>query len=127
MKTYGLDKPAPLIANVVLNYLATFLGYLHIAMGTLIFSSVTFIEIVDVITVIMRYIASAVVCRAVLNFELAGICLAIAQQAKPAIQEDLANGGSGTGATQQYRPYKPPSSRNSSLSDQDTAYESTRE
>lgn len=67
-----MREPQP-IANVVMNYVTTFIGVLHLTFGTLIFSSITFIEIADVFTVILRYMASAIICLAVLSFELAGI------------------------------------------------------
>lgn len=46
---------------------------LHIIFGTLIFSSILFIATADAVTVAARYLASAVLCRIILNYELDGI------------------------------------------------------
>lgn len=46
---------------------------LHIIFGTLVFSSILFIATADAVTVAARYLASAVLCRIILNYELDGI------------------------------------------------------
>ncbi|KAH0533899.1 hypothetical protein FGG08_007481 [Glutinoglossum americanum] len=45
----------------------------HILFGTLAFSSLLFIAVKDALTVATRFIASAIVCRAILVFELSGM------------------------------------------------------
>ena len=45
----------------------------HILFGTLVFSSLTFISVNDALPVATRYVVSAIVCRAILMFELAGM------------------------------------------------------
>lgn len=46
---------------------------LHILLGTLVFSSLLFIETGDAISVVAQYLASTLVCRVVLVYELAGL------------------------------------------------------
>jgi hypothetical protein len=43
----------------------------HIIFGTLTFSSLLFISVRDAVTVIGRYLASLLLCRAILTYELA--------------------------------------------------------
>jgi hypothetical protein len=45
----------------------------HINFGTLLFAITTFISSRDALTVVAKYIGSAVVCRIVLLYELAGL------------------------------------------------------
>ena len=65
---------------------------LHIIFGTLIFSSILFIATADAVTVAARYLASAVLCRIILNYELDGISygaeVAI-EESKPLRQQQL--------------------------------------
>lgn len=59
---------------------------LHIIFGTLVFSSILFIATADAVTVAARYLASAVLCRIILNYELDGISYgaeAALDEAKP--------------------------------------------
>ena len=63
---------------------------LHIIFGTLIFSSILFIATADAVTVAARYLASAVLCRILLNYELDGISYgaeAAIDEGKPVRQE----------------------------------------
>lgn len=46
---------------------------IHIVFGTLVFASTLFVSTQDATTVIVRYFASALVCRIVLMYELAGM------------------------------------------------------
>ena len=59
--------------TVFLNETTGFLVFLHLAVGTLIFSSLQFISVIDAMTVIARYIASGLVCRIILMQELDGL------------------------------------------------------
>ncbi|KAI0898150.1 hypothetical protein F4806DRAFT_461318 [Annulohypoxylon nitens] len=52
----------------------------HIFFGTIAFSSIIFIGYVDSIKIIFRFMASAVLCRAVLMFELAGMRNALVER-----------------------------------------------
>lgn len=70
----------PSVVTVALNYLATGLGFLHGTFGIFIFSSLLFIETLDTVTVILRYMASSVICRIILMFEIHGIKSAQAGQ-----------------------------------------------
>ncbi|PHH84437.1 hypothetical protein CDD83_1940 [Cordyceps sp. RAO-2017] len=45
----------------------------HVLFGTLIFSSLLFFSVRDSVKVVARYAGSAIVCRAVVRFELAGL------------------------------------------------------
>lgn len=69
----------PSVITVTCNWLATTLGFLHATFGIFIFSSLLFIETLDVVAVILRYTASAVVCRLILMFDLHWIKYAAAQ------------------------------------------------
>jgi hypothetical protein len=46
---------------------------LHIIYGTLLFSSILFIETPDAVIVVIRYLSSTLVCRAIVMFELSGL------------------------------------------------------
>ncbi|EXJ57967.1 hypothetical protein A1O7_05390 [Cladophialophora yegresii CBS 114405] len=46
---------------------------LHIVYGTLAFSSILFISTSDAVTVVARYLASTLVCRAIVMYELSGL------------------------------------------------------
>jgi hypothetical protein len=46
---------------------------LHIIYGTLVFSSILFISTGDAVIVVVRYLSSTLVCRAVVMFELSGL------------------------------------------------------
>lgn len=46
---------------------------LHIVFGTLVFSGILFISTQDATAVVARFFASALVCRLVMMYELAGI------------------------------------------------------
>lgn len=64
------DRVRPTNRSIISNYVSTFLGYLHVVFGTMVFSSLLFIETVDVVAVILRYMASTVVARVILMYEL---------------------------------------------------------
>ncbi|CAK7242448.1 MAG: hypothetical protein STHCBS139747_003941 [Sporothrix thermara] len=77
---------------IAFNYLATFLSNLHVTFGILIFSSVVFIDVIDVVTVILRYMVSSVICRAVLGFELASLSKASEKNDGDASHGNISNG-----------------------------------
>ncbi len=59
---------------VSLSCLAGILGWIHVALGTVIFSSLLFVSVKDVLNYILwRYIVSSAVCRVILLIELAGL------------------------------------------------------
>lgn len=58
---------------ILLQILASALAFVHILLGTMILSSLIFIGFHDTVRILLRFIASALVCRAILMFELAGI------------------------------------------------------
>lgn len=60
----------PTKAAMAVNYLATVLGFAHVTFGILIFSSLQLIEVIDVVTVILRYLLSTLVSRLILIHEL---------------------------------------------------------
>lgn len=60
----------PTTKAILLNYLATFLAFIHVTFGIVIFSSLLFIEYIDIVSVILRYMASTVVARIILVYEL---------------------------------------------------------
>ena len=57
----------------ILSWLTSTGTVLHIIFGTLIFSSILFIATADAVGVVAQYLASAVVSRIILNYELDGI------------------------------------------------------
>ncbi|KAI9729621.1 MAG: hypothetical protein M1818_008468 [Claussenomyces sp. TS43310] len=58
---------------VIFVNLGVILGILHVLVGTVIFSSLTFISVIDSFTVIVRYGVSAAVCRFILVMEFASM------------------------------------------------------
>ncbi|ETI27369.1 hypothetical protein G647_09559 [Cladophialophora carrionii CBS 160.54] len=52
---------------------------LHIVYGTLVFSSILFISTSDAVTVVARYLASTLVCRAIVMYELSGLRQVLSQ------------------------------------------------
>lgn len=68
-----MHKKAPLVA-VLLNVAAGIIGFVHIILGTVIFSSLLFVPVEDVMKqVLSRYLASTVVCKLILMVEIAGL------------------------------------------------------
>jgi len=70
-------------------YLYVFLSWftatgtvLHIVYGTLVFSSLIFISTSDATAVVARYLASTLVCRAIVMFELSGLREVLSDRAK---------------------------------------------
>ena len=59
--------------SVALNELAGFLAFLQILFGTLLFSSLMFTATLDALGVIARYVASGLVCRFIVTWELAAL------------------------------------------------------
>jgi hypothetical protein len=53
---------------------------LHIIYGTLVFSSILFISTGDAVIVVVRYLSSTLVCRAMVMFELSGLRQALDRQ-----------------------------------------------
>lgn len=45
----------------------------HVVFGTLIFSSLLFFSVIDAVTIVGRYAASALICRAIVRVELSGM------------------------------------------------------
>lgn len=69
-----LTHPRRLHAGVVLNSIAGFLGFLHLVFATATFSALLFIAPLDAIgQIAMRLMLSALVCRLVVVFEVAGL------------------------------------------------------
>ncbi|KAF3152618.1 hypothetical protein TWF569_002924 [Orbilia oligospora] len=58
---------------VMLQYLGAFLSVLYLVFGTLIFSSLLFIGLSEAVQLIMRLIASAAICRILVQFEVGGM------------------------------------------------------
>lgn len=56
-----------------LSWCTSTLTVLHITYGVLMFSSLLFISVQDAVSVVGRYFISAIVCRAIVAFELAGM------------------------------------------------------
>lgn len=59
---------------VLLNCVASLMAFFHLLLGTMLFSSMVFIAVWDIMnSVLWRYLLSTVVCRLILLVELAGI------------------------------------------------------
>jgi hypothetical protein len=67
------EGTASRIVFPLLLYLISIGAIIHVMLGTLFFSSLMFYSVVDALLIVVRYIASTLVCRAVLRFELLGI------------------------------------------------------
>ena len=67
-----LRGDAPSHMTVALNYLATLMGSVHVIFGIVVFASLLFISLLDATLVCVRYMASILVCRLILKFEIAG-------------------------------------------------------
>ena len=59
---------------VLLNCIASLMAFFHLLFGTMLFSSLIFIAVWDILnSIIWRYLISTVVCRLILLIELAGL------------------------------------------------------
>ncbi|KAJ5605559.1 hypothetical protein N7510_008340 [Penicillium lagena] len=58
---------------VAISWWTSLLTVVHLIWGTVVFSSIQFIGYMDCIPLIARFMGSAVICRAILMFELAGM------------------------------------------------------
>ncbi|KAF2718658.1 hypothetical protein K431DRAFT_296658 [Polychaeton citri CBS 116435] len=58
---------------VILSWLTSTGTVLHIVFGTLVFSSLIFLQTQDALGVVLQYFASALVCRLILMYELSGM------------------------------------------------------
>ena len=67
-----LKDQAPGFVTVALNIAATLMGSIHVIFGIVVFASLLFISLLDATLVCVRYVASILVCRFVLKFEIAG-------------------------------------------------------
>ena len=67
-----LKDEAPGYVTVAVNFLATLIGSIHVIFGIVVFASLLFVSLQDAILVSVRYLASILVCRLVLKFEIAG-------------------------------------------------------
>ncbi|KAJ5176532.1 uncharacterized protein N7482_002409 [Penicillium canariense] len=61
------------IAFIFVSWLTSIATVVHLLYGTIAFSSLVFIGWIDSTQIIARFMASAIICRAVLMFELAGM------------------------------------------------------
>ena len=67
-------KASVLRIAIVLNVIAGIMGFIHVTFGTIVFSSMQFVSVWDVVNrILMRYLASTLVSRLVLVFELGGL------------------------------------------------------
>lgn len=57
-------------ASMIFSYFTSLLGTCHVIYGTVLFSSLVFISVKDSLTVLSRYMASAMVSRIILMYEL---------------------------------------------------------
>jgi len=72
----GNDKVKAGVPHVaiLLNVIAGIMGYIHVTFGIIVFSSVQFVSVWDVLNrILMRYLASTLMSRLVLVFELGGL------------------------------------------------------
>lgn len=67
----------------LLSLITTVLTACHIIYGTLVFSSIWFISINDSLSIVARLMASAIVCRIILTFELLVLRESVTEEASP--------------------------------------------
>lgn len=67
---------------VAVSWWTSILTATHILWGTIAFSSIQFLGYVDSIQIIARFMGSAIICRAVLMFELAGMRNALEERSR---------------------------------------------
>ena len=72
-ESFGIPKAAPTAIAILLQIFASALAFGHVVLGTLTLSSLIFIGFHDTLWIMFRLIGSALVCRGILMFELAGI------------------------------------------------------
>ena len=58
---------------LILNYIASFIGLIHIVFGTLVFAALLFVNIEWALYIVLRMIISALKCRSVMSFEIASL------------------------------------------------------
>ena len=63
----------PELVSISLHCLAQGLAAAHVIFGTIVFSSLLFLRVWDALPVISRFALSAIVCRVILTYELAGM------------------------------------------------------
>lgn len=56
-----------------MNLIAGWLGLVHIALGTAIFSALLFVSAGDAGNILLQYLASGTICRLIIYFEIAGM------------------------------------------------------
>lgn len=71
--SFPLPKTAPTAKSIFLQILASALAFGHFVFGILVLSSLIFIGFHDTLWILFRFVGSALVCRGILMFELAGI------------------------------------------------------
>jgi hypothetical protein len=59
--------------SLLFSWIASTAAILHMIYGTMVFSSILFISAQDAVVVVARYLASTLVCRVVLRFEIMGL------------------------------------------------------
>ncbi|MCJ1423312.1 hypothetical protein MMC29_001194 [Sticta canariensis] len=72
-KSFPIPEGAPTTVAIISQLLASALAVGHVVLGTLVLSSLIFIGFHDTLIIMVRLIGSALVCRGILVFELAGI------------------------------------------------------
>jgi hypothetical protein len=78
------------VSIVCWHWVSTALGFVHVLLGILIYSSLMFTMTTDAVIVVVRYLASVAVCRLILIFELAGMRSTCCQQSKIGDGDDVA-------------------------------------
>jgi hypothetical protein len=79
----------------VVTWIVSFGILIQVAFGTVVLSGLLFFSLADCLTIVARYILSAIVCRAVVRFELAGMMASMApdkrvkQASEPLVQEQI--------------------------------------
>ena len=64
---------APELWVVVLNNVATLMGFVHIIFGVMVYSSLSLISSLDALRIAARFFLSAIICRIVLTLEISGL------------------------------------------------------
>lgn len=72
-KSFPISKGEPTTTAIFSQIFASAFAFVHVVLGTLILSSLIFIGFHDTLRILFRLMGSALVCRGILMFELAGI------------------------------------------------------
>lgn len=81
------------LLEMMLSWLTSIIGTVNLIFGTLVFSSLMFISIRDCLFIVLRFMASAIVCRAIARYEICTIRDAVGNEEESTSLHDLRSSG----------------------------------